>query len=281
MNFGIAFANAGPFASAEGAVELAQAAEAAGFESLWTVEHVVVPAGYESPYPYHRSGKMAGGIDDFPLPDPFVWLTYVAAHTSTIKVATGIIILPQRNPLVVAKTAATLDAMSGGRFMLGVGAGWLAEEFAALGVPFADRGQRTDDYIRALRVLLGDDLASYEGEYTSFRDVYLRPRPVQRPLPIVVGGDSKRAARRAGELGDGYFPGGTARDSIAVLWEQAQRAAEDAGRDPGDLELTAGSPPTLEGVEGRIALGADRIVFGVGSVADVEALGTELLPRFT
>jgi len=197
MKFGMSFANTGPAVTGEGAAELAIAAEQAGFDSLWTVEHVVVPSGYESPYPYSRTGKMAGGIEDFDLPDPLVWLSYVAAVTETLLLGTGIVILPQRNPVILAKEAASLDVLSGGRFVLGIGAGWLAEEFAALGVPFEDRGARTDDHIRALRALWSDGPSSYQGEFVSFDEVYSRPQPVQETIPIVVGGHSKRAARRA------------------------------------------------------------------------------------
>ena len=119
---------------------VAEAAEAGRLSTLWTVEHVVVPSGYESKYPYDPSGKMAGGAEEFDLPDPLVWLAFVAARTTTIKLGTGILILPQRNPVVTAKAVATLDHLSGGRVVPGVGAGWLAEEFAALNVPFEDRG---------------------------------------------------------------------------------------------------------------------------------------------
>ncbi|MFQ5517581.1 MAG: LLM class F420-dependent oxidoreductase [Acidimicrobiia bacterium] len=280
MKFGIAYANAGPFSDAAGAAALATAAEEAGFESLWTVEHVVVPAGYESTYPYASSGKMAGGVDDFALPEPFVWLAYVAALTTRIRLGTGVLILPQRNPLVVAKAAATLDAMSGGRFMMGVGAGWLEEEFTALGVPFADRGARTDDYLRALRVLLSADLASYEGDFTSFTDVYLRPLPEQRPVPLIVGGHSVRAARRAGELGDGFFPGRGSTEQLAELWRRARDTAERSGRDPARIELTVGCAPDPDAVGARIDIGADRVVFGVERVDDVVALGESILPRF-
>ncbi len=123
MRFGIMFANTGPFVDGPPAAGLAQAAEAAGFDSLWTVEHVVVPRGYASPYPYDESGKMPGGREDFDIPDPLVWLSYVAAATESIKLATGILIVPQRNPLVTAKAVATLDKLSGGRAVLGVGVG--------------------------------------------------------------------------------------------------------------------------------------------------------------
>ena len=156
MKFGVMFANAGPRARPEDAVAMAQDAEAAGFESLWTVEHVVVPAGYESEYPYSADGRMPGG-EDADIPDPLVWLAWVGAVTTTLRLATGILILPQRNPVVLAKELATLDLLSGGRVVLGVGVGWLREEFDALGVPFEERAARTDEYVEALRVLLGAD----------------------------------------------------------------------------------------------------------------------------
>ena len=152
MKFGVMFANVGPMGSAEGAIGIAQGAEAAGIESLWTVEHTVVPAGYQSAYPYSDSGRMPGP-EDSPIPDPLIWLTFVAGATSTIRLATGILILPQRNPVVLAKEIATLDQLSGGRVELGVGVGWLEEEFDAIGVPFRERGKRTDDHIEALRAL--------------------------------------------------------------------------------------------------------------------------------
>src|SRR4051794_23417558 len=146
MDFGIAFANTGPYTTGEGAVTLTRAAEDAGFESLWTVEHVIVPAGYQSEYPYDPSGKMPGG-ESFDIPDPLVWLTWVGANSTRLTLGTGVLILPQRNPGVLAKECATLDAMSGGRVRLGIGVGWLEEEFDALGVSFADRGARTDEYV--------------------------------------------------------------------------------------------------------------------------------------
>src|ERR1700730_18035128 len=127
MKFGLWFCNTGRYVDPNGAVELAQAAETAGFESLWTVEHTIVPAGYASAYPYDPSGKMAGSRNDMPLPDPLIWMAFVAAATTKIKLATGILILPQHNPVLAAKQIATLDHMSRGRVLLGVGAGWLQE----------------------------------------------------------------------------------------------------------------------------------------------------------
>jgi alkanesulfonate monooxygenase SsuD/methylene tetrahydromethanopterin reductase-like flavin-dependent oxidoreductase (luciferase family) len=133
MKFGLRYCNTGPYVDPRAAIALAQAGEAAGFESLWTVEHTIVPDVYASAYPYDPSGKMAAGRSDIPLPDPLIWMAYVAAATSRIKLATGIMILPQHNPIIAAKQIATLDHLAGGRILLGIGVGWLREEFAALG----------------------------------------------------------------------------------------------------------------------------------------------------
>ena len=131
MKFGVRYCNTARYTKPENAVELVQAAEAAGFESAWTVDHVVVPEGYESKYPYTDDGKMAGGKNDIPLPDPLIWMSYVAARTEKINFGTGILIVPQRNPVVAAKQIATLDFMTGGRVLLGIGVGWMEEEFNA------------------------------------------------------------------------------------------------------------------------------------------------------
>jgi len=280
MRFGLSFANTGPAVTGEGAADLAVAAEQAGFDSLWTVEHVVVPKGYQSPYPYSRSGKMAGGVEDFDLPDPLIWLAYIAALTETLLLGTGIVILPQRNPVILAKEAASLDVLSGGRLVLGIGAGWLAEEFAALGVPFEDRGARTDDYIRALRALWSEGPSSHRGEFISFEDVYSRPRPAQRSIPIVVGGHSRRAARRAGELGDGFFPNGASHEEVADLIMHARRCAEDAGRDPAALQITVGSRPDPVTIERWAEIGADRVVIGNIGVDGMRIFGKQVIPLF-
>jgi probable F420-dependent oxidoreductase len=262
MKFGMAYANTGASVTPGAAAELARAAEEAGFESLWTVDHVVVPSGYESPYPYSRSGRMAGGVEDFDLADPLIWLAYAAAVTDRLVLGTGVLVLPQRNPLVLAKQAASLDVLSGGRLVLGIGAGWLAEEFAALGVPFRGRGDRTDEAIAALRALWSEGAASHRGDAFDFEDVYCRPRPARGSIPIVVGGHSRRAARRAGELGDGFFPNGRSVETVGDLIAHARRCAEDAGRDPDRLEITVGSKPDADSVAGWMELGVDRIVIG-------------------
>jgi probable F420-dependent oxidoreductase len=264
MKFGIAFANVGPYVDPEQAVAFARGAEAAGFESLWTVEHVVVPAGYESPYPYSPTGKMPGG-DEVPIPDPLIWLTYVAAATSTIRLGTGILILPQRNPIVLAKELGTLDAMSGGRLDLGIGVGWLEEEFDALGIPFAARGRRTDDYVGALRALWTEDPASYSGEFVDFANCHSNPKPANGPVPIHVGGHTDAAAKRAGRLGDGFFPGSTSHEETARLFALARDTATEYSRDPDAIELSTGGngavgDGALDEVKALADLGTDRVM---------------------
>ncbi len=151
MKFGIAFANSGAFSQPTLLGHLATTAERCGFESLWTVEHVAIPVQH-LPYPGTKDGQMPGG-DQVPIPDPLIPLAYVAAITKTIKLATGILILPQRHPIYTAKEVATLDVLSGGRVMLGIGSGWMKEEFESLGIDFRQRGARTDEAIQAMRAL--------------------------------------------------------------------------------------------------------------------------------
>lgn len=264
MKFGIAFANTGPFVEPAAAIQFARAAEQAGFDSLWTVEHVVVPAGYESTYPYDKSGRMPGG-EDAPIPDPLVWLAFLASATTTIKLATGVMILPQRNPVVLAKELATLDHLSGGRMMLGIGSGWLAEEFDAIGVPFEERGPRTDDGVAALRALWTQPTASHDSPFTPFRNCILRPQPVHGSIPVHVGGHSEVAARRAGRLGDGFFPAKGSHRRLAELFAIVRATAEEAGRDPEAVEISTGGngaigDGALDEVAALADLGVDRVI---------------------
>jgi len=274
MKFGLRYANLGRYANGPAAVELAQAAEAAGFDSIWTVEHVVVPHGYQSRYPYSDTGRMGAGLEDFPIPDPLIWLTYIASATRTLKLGTAILILPQRNPVITAKAVASLDHLAGGgRVLLGIGVGWLAEEFATLGVPFEDRGARTDEYVAAMRALWSQERASFSGRFVSFRDVYCRPLPPNRRIPIIVGGDTKAAARRAGRIGDGYFP---ARGAPAELYDEMRRAAVEAGRNPDAIEITAQAPTE------RVAVpvsGAAGLPAQVGTPDDVLRYGKDVIAR--
>jgi probable F420-dependent oxidoreductase len=258
MKFGIMAANV-LFSDGEGAKAVAIAADDLGYDSIWTVEHVVVPAHYESWDPYSNSGKM-GGPDDMSIPDSFTWLAYIAAVTKQIKLATGVAILPQRNVVYTAKEMATLDQLSGGRVILGAGAGWMKEEFDVLGVPFERRGERMDEYIRALRVLWGDEKPTFEGEFVRFTDTYCRPQPVNKSIPIHIGGRSDRAARRAGELGDGFFPGRCEHDVLAHSIDVMRRTAEKQGRDPDAIEVTAVGAVDPASVDSLRELGVSRVV---------------------
>jgi probable F420-dependent oxidoreductase len=288
MKFGLRYASLGKYVNGPAAVELAQAAEAAGFESIWTVEHVVVPRAYQSKYPYSPTGRMGSGLEDFPIPDPLIWMAYVASATRTIKLGTAILILPQRNPVVTAKAVATLDHMAGGgRVLLGIGVGWLAEEFATLGVPFDDRGPRTDDYVGAMRALWSQECASYQGRFVSFENVFCRPLPPTRHIPIIVGGDTKLAAQRAGRLGDGYFP---ARIAGLDLLDEMRRAAQRAGRDPDEIEVTMAAPADPAEIEKLARQGVSRVAVPVSAAAglpaqvrtpeDVLRYGREVIARF-
>ncbi|HEY5663389.1 MAG TPA: LLM class F420-dependent oxidoreductase [Ilumatobacter sp.] len=285
MQFGIMFANTGHGSSPAGARAVVQAAEAGGFTTAWTVEHVVVPSGYESKYPYDASGKMAGGAEEFDLPDPLVWLTWAAAHTTTLRLGTGILIATQRNPLITAKAVATLDHLSGGRVDLGVGVGWLEEEFDALGVPFAARGKRLDEYIDAMRALWTQPKASFHGEFASFDNCISRPTPVNGTVPIVIGGHTEAAARRAGARGDGFFPGSASADEIAGLIAVMKRTAAEHGRDGDAIAVyaMAGGKPgdaLYARVESLAAVGVGQTIVPTYSPASLAAIGGDLLARF-
>ena len=277
LKFGLRYASLGRFGQGPAAVELAQAAEEAGFDSIWTVEHVVVPKAYRSRYPYSADGRM-GIIEDFPIPDPLIWMAYVASATTTIKLGTAILIVPQRNPVVTAKALATLDDMAGGnRVLLGICVGWLEEEFDAIGVPFGDRGPRTDDYVKAMQALWSEDCASYDGKFVSFSDVYCRPKPAGGRIPIIVGGDTVAAARRAGRLGDGYFP---ARGNPTALYDEMRRAAEAVGRDPDAIEISAAAPADADELGALAAAGVHRVmvpVTGAGGLAPLVKTPEEVL----
>lgn len=261
MKFGLAFANTGPFVAPDAAAALGRAAEDSGLDSLWTVEHVIVPKDYESAYPYSQDGKMPGGHES-PIPDPLIWLTWIGAATREIKLATGIVILPQRNPAVLAKEVATLDVLTKGRLILGIGVGWLEEEFDALGVPFERRGARTDEYMAAMRALWASDDVTFAGDFVNFNGISTNPKPVNASVPLHVGGHSARAARRAGELGDGFFPG---KGNIAELVDIVHQTAAAADRDPQSIEITASHPglfgdDPVAAVEEAASWGVHRLV---------------------
>ncbi|HZP45542.1 MAG TPA: LLM class F420-dependent oxidoreductase [Candidatus Binataceae bacterium] len=260
MKAGIIFANSGRFSNPELFAQLARDCEQLGFESIWTVEHVVIPQPH-MPYPGSRDGQMPGG-DEVPIPDPLLPLAYAAAITSRIKLSTGVIILPQRHPLYLAKQLATLDVLSKGRMMVGIGSGWMKEEFEAVGVPFTRRGARTDESIQAMRAVWQNDVASFHGKQFAFQDVKSFPKPMQKNgIPIHVGGHSPAAARRAGRYGDGFFPTLTDPARLKDCFAMVREAAQQAGRNPATIEFSAMAAPKADSLKALRDVGVSRVVF--------------------
>lgn len=261
MKFGIMYANGGPFAYPEMLTHLATTAERVGVESIWTIEHVVIPVGYKSTYPYDPSGKIPAP-EQLPLPDPLIPLAYAAAVTKTLRLATGILILPQRHPLYVAKEVATLDVLSHGRVILGIGIGWLKEEFDALGIPFEERAARTSETVRAMRSLWKDEAEPFEGKFFRWGKLESHPKPVQKPgVPIVVGGHTELAARRAARYGDGFFPGVTDEDKLVWLLGIMREECKKLGRDASSIEVTSGrGVPDVDNVKRLADLGVSRFM---------------------
>jgi probable F420-dependent oxidoreductase len=212
--------------------------ESEGIESVWAVEHVVVAASYEPNYPYSADGRMPSAPNVVPMPDPLEVLAHLAATTERLMLGTCVVVAPLHSPAVLAKRAATLDLLSGGRFLLGLGIGWQREEYAAVGVPFERRGERLEECIGAMRALWSDDPATYEGRTVNFRDVHLTLSPTAGRVPIVLGGNSEPAIRRAGRLADGWFPYTIGPEELARGADLLRQSAEAAGRSAGDIEIT-------------------------------------------
>jgi probable F420-dependent oxidoreductase len=262
MKFGLMFVNSGPFSNPALFEVLVRTADEVGFESLWTVEHVVVPVGYESQYPYSKDGRMPGNNEKIPIPDPIVPLAYAAAITKQIKLGTGILILPQRHPVYVAKEMATLDQLSKGRALLGVGIGWLEEEFQVVGVPFKERAARTEESVRALRSLWSAGPSSFDGEFYRWGPVESQPKPVQKNgVPVIVGGHVEGAARRAARVGDGFFPARGELDLLTRLFAAMRDECGKVGRKPEEIELTTGMGGTdRDSVRRYEDLGVSRLI---------------------
>lgn len=237
MKFGLAFASS-VGTDQHSALELCRQAEALGFDSVWGGEHVIRPDRIASAYPYADDGQMPGGPETA-IPDPLVWLAYVAAAAPRVRLGTCILIVPQRNPLVLAKELATLDHLSGGRVELGIGVGWMEEEFQTLGVPWPRRGARTDEYVAAMRALWAGPHAEFHGEFVDFEPVTCSPRPIQDSIPILVGGDTPAAVRRAARYADRYFPGTTKPGELQTRIGDLSAACEKQGRDPSSVAVDA------------------------------------------
>jgi probable F420-dependent oxidoreductase len=255
----------------------AQHADDAGIESVLAVEHVAVPVGYESRYPYNDTGRMPLP-DDCELPDPLDLLAWIAGRTQRVRLGTGILVLPEHHPLQLAKRVATIDRLSGGRMFLGVGVGWMREELEAVGIDPATRGARTDEGIEALRAVWEGEEVSFHGTFARFDGVRSHPKPLQARVPILVGGHSAGAARRAGRLGDGFFPLGLAGARLEQRLAEVADAARAAGRDPAAVPLTLGGL-LGDGTDAALAeaqrLGAERVVLST-RIDDLDELRRDM-----
>jgi len=263
MKIGVRYINKGFYSSMENAEALAAGAEACGLESLWTAEHVVLPSKISSRYPYSSDGSFPDSHESS-IPDSLVWLTWLGAKTRHVLLGTGVLVLPHRNPVVLAKQIATLDRLTRGRVLLGIGVGWLREEFDAVGTPFDRRGSVTDEYMQAMRKLWTEPEASFSGNAVNFDGVSCEPKPFRGTVPIVVAGHSAAAARRAGRFGDGWFP--TPASRLQDLGEIMRQEARACGRDPSEIEITIGCPDPRD-VDYFRALGAHRVLFPAPTVA--------------
>jgi probable F420-dependent oxidoreductase len=269
MKFGLHSVNLHTCADPEAAARLARAAEATGFESLWVADHVVLP---DPPVPGRPMAP------DMRLLDPIVALTFIAAHTSRISLGTGVVILPQRQAVVLAKQLASLDVLSNGRLIFGLGVGWCEAEMRAVGVPFAERGRIGDDYLAAMRAVWTQPKPSYRGPYVAFDGVQAMPRPVQTPIPVVVGGRTPPAYRRAVMQGHGWYGFGldveATRTCVAALRAAGRKSSRPA--DLGSLEISVTPPsydvPDRATLDAYAAAGVDRLILRPRPEMDAAAL---------
>jgi probable F420-dependent oxidoreductase len=249
---GLFAVNSHACAEPEGAARVARLAEQLGYDSLWAGEHVVVPSPRVPPSPMEP---------DEPILDPLVALAHLAAHTERVRLGTGVIILPQRNPVVLAKQVASLDVLSGGRLILGIGVAYLEPEMTAIGVPMEGRGARADEYLAAMRSLWEDEAPAYHGKHVDFEGVDSHPRPLQRPLPVVVGGHTERAFLRAARHADGWYGFLIGLRAMAEHREGLRAAAERAGRsEPLHVSISPSRPLDEETVAAYAELGVDRLI---------------------
>jgi probable F420-dependent oxidoreductase len=275
MNFGFSIPTRGPLATREGVLALAQRGEALGFAYVALPDHIVIPRHIASPYPYNPARKMVGAESGDCL-EQLALLAFLAAATREIRLLTSIMVVPHRPPVFTAKALATIDVLSQGRVVVGAGAGWMDEEFQAVGAPpFAERGKVTDEYLRAFKTLWTEDDPRFEGRYVRFADISFLPKPVQKPHPpLWIGGESPAALRRVVALGDAWYPLGSNpqfpldtveryAQAVAGLREDAKRA----GRDPGSIALSYWAAWYKEGETLKLDDGQRRAF--TGSDADV------------
>ncbi|MGH7963958.1 MAG: LLM class F420-dependent oxidoreductase [Candidatus Binatia bacterium] len=266
MQIGIFPVGLGLVADPELITLFARTAEHCGFHSLWAGEHVVFLKDSISKYPYAQGGVLPLPSTKIPLLDPLAALTFAAAHTKTLRLGTGVYLVPERHPVVTAKQIASLDVLCGGRFDFGVGIGWLAEEFAAVGVPWERRAARTLEYLTAMKLLWTEEEPEFKGEFCNFPTAYLYPKPVQKPHPpIIFGGNSTPALRRVAEAGDGWFGWTLTAAETTGKIEQIRRYARAVGRDPEQLQFSVSAgfaaPVDLDEVKRYRDAGVHQVIF--------------------
>jgi probable F420-dependent oxidoreductase len=268
MKWGIVFSSTG-FPDPAGAVALAETAEAVGFESLWAPEHIVIPVSYETKYRASESGRIDRLSSRGGIPDPIVWFAFVASRTTTLRFGTGVMIVPEHNPVVLAKSIATLAHLSNGRFMLGAGVGEFREEYDAVGTEFTNRGRRMDEALQILQSLWSEDAAEFHGEHYDFAPVQCEPKPPGGKVPLHIGGVSDAAIRRTARFGDGYFPfvdpTQDLHETLNTALRKVREATAQEGRDPDALEFTAGGARTVEAAKWFADQGIHRLTIAVRS----------------
>lgn len=285
MKIGLIPVNVG-IKSVDQMVGLAQYAESIGVESAWTFEHAMVPLDYTSKYPYSPSGKM-GAKPDTNFIDPLIALATVAANTTTLRLGTGINIVAQANPLLLAKQAASLDLLSGGRFMLGAGIGWLQEEFDAMGVPFERRGARFDDYIVAMRKVWSGEVVEHQSDFINWSGFKSYPVPVQKPgIPIIMGGTKGKIYERLAKHADGWFAPTDSAESLAPMLEPLKASCAEFGRDYDSIEITTmwNNQGGLDAIKAFADLGVSRVIVPVFAldgdpVTGLTKLGEEIIAK--
>ena len=270
MKFGIRIPppQMGPIEDPAFVTRYAQLVERMGFESIWTIDHAFMSVEYDSRYPYKTTGRTPIPAEGN-MPDPIVLLALLAGVTERIRLGTAMLILPQRHPIILAKQIATLDRYAGGRVTLGVGVGWVQEEVEILGQDFTDRGRRADEWIDIMRALWTQDVAVFEGDYYRFEGIVSNPTPAQHlGPPLMIGGHSEAAARRAGRLGNEFYPHWSTRGPDVEAFERLRdvmsEAAVEVGREPESIGVTLTSTTdaktSRETAERCAALGAERVV---------------------
>jgi probable F420-dependent oxidoreductase len=283
MRFALGAVGTGSTVRPEWLAQVVQKAEGLGFESAWVPEHLVVPIDMRTPYPYAADGKFPGGALAG-IHDPLLALAFLAGCTQRIKLGTGVYVLPLRNPLAVARAVASLDVLSNGRFLFGVGIGWLEEEFTAVGMSFKDRAARTREWVAIMKTLWTQETPQFTGRFHSFPPVGFNPKPVQKPHPpIIFGGESRPALKRAAELADGWYGTRFTPERIRPTLALLKELTEAAGRDFTRFEITSGIEPgqplTLDTVRRFAEAGVHRLmVFAPGFVPRAR-FATDLYPQ--